>query len=146
MTKQNTVVAIAGFITLFSSVAFAGTLASERDLEKMVQKNVEQRNAADEKKYNQVAAIAGDKRKELDAKREETIKTYNIWRELNSAAEASRSDTAKFKAIEAGEKHAKANKEFVEMQKNVLLKTSDDVTVAEAINALNATAPTAAGR
>lgn len=146
MKKQYTVIAIASVLSLFSSVAFAGVSASERDLDKMIQKNIEQKNAVDAKKYNQVAALAGDKRDELAAKKDATIKTYNIWRELKSAAEASPTDAAIAKAIAAGEKHAQANKEFIELQKNILLKNSDSVSVAEAINALNATVPTAAGR
>lgn len=146
MKNQNTVITIAGLLSLISSVAFAGALTSERDLEKMIQENVAQKHAADTKKYNRVAALAGDKRGELSAKNDEAVNTYNKWRELKSAAEASRSDTAKFAAIEAGAKHAQANKEFIDLQKDILVKMSDSVTVAEAINALNATAPSAAGR
>ena len=146
MKKQNTVVAIAGILSLFSSVAFADTSSSERDFEKVMQKNIEQKNAINANKYDQLVALAGDKRDELAAKKDATIKTYNNWRELKSAAEASNSDTATTKAIEAGEKHAQANKEFVELQKSILLKSSDSVTLVEAINALNATVPTAAGR
>lgn len=146
MKKQSTVVAIAGLLSLFSSVAFADTSSSERDFEKVIQQNIEQKNAIYANKYGQLAALAGDKSDELAAKKDATIKTYNIWRELKSAAEASNSVTAIAKAIEAGEKHAQANKEFVELQKSILLKSSDSVTVVEAINALNATVPTAAGR
>ena len=146
MNKQNKVVAIAGLISLFSSVAFAGTLASERDLEKKIQENIAQKNAADTIKYNRVAALAGGKRDQLSAKNAEVTKAYKKWLELKSAAEASQTDAAKLKAVEAGAKYAEANKAFIEMQKDILVKMSDDVTVAEAINALNATAPAAAGR
>ncbi|MFZ5524353.1 MAG: hypothetical protein ACOY9D_09785 [Pseudomonadota bacterium] len=146
MKKQGAVVAIAGLLSLFSLVAFADASSSERDFEKAIQQNIEQKNAIDANKYNQLAALAGDKSDELAAKKDATVKTYNDWRELKSAAEASNSDTAIAKAIEAGEKHAQANKEFVELQKSILLKSSDSVTVVEAINALNATVPTAAGR
>ncbi|MFZ2542486.1 MAG: hypothetical protein WAW75_12040 [Gallionella sp.] len=146
MKKQSTVIAIVGLLSLFSSAAFAGTSSSERDLEEMIQKNIEQKNKIAAVKYNQMAALAVDKSDELAAKRDATIETYNNWSKLKSAAEASHSDAAIVKAIEAGEKHAQANKEFIELQKNILLKMSDHVTVAEAINALNATIPTAAGR
>jgi hypothetical protein len=146
MKKQSTVIAIAGLLSLFSSVASADSSPSERDFEKAIQKNIEQRNAIDAKKYDQLAAFAGDKKDELAAKKDATIKTFNNWRELKSSAEDSNSDTAIAKAIEAGEKHAQANKEFVDLQKSILLKSSDSVTVVEAINALNATVPTAAGR
>lgn len=146
MNKQNKVVAIAGLISVFSSVAFAGTLASERDLEKKIQENIAQKHAADTIKYNRVATLAGGKRDQLSAKNTEVTNAYKKWRELKSAAEASQTDTAKLKAVEAGAKYAQVNKEFIDMQKDILVKMSDDVTVAEAINALNATAPAAAGR
>jgi len=146
MYKQSIIVAISGIISLFSSIAIAGSSTSERDFEKAMQQNIEQKNAIDAKKLGQLAALAGDRSEELAAKKDATIKTYNNWRELKSAAEVSNSDTAKTKAIEAGEKHAQANKEFVELQKSILLKSSDSATVVEAINALNATVPTAAGR
>lgn len=146
MNKQNKVVAIAGLLSVFSSVAFAGTLASERDLEKKIQESIAQKDAADTIKYNRVAALAGGKRDQLSAKNTEVTNAYKKWRELKSAAEASQTDTAKLKAVEAGAKYAQANKEFIDMQKGILVKMSDDVTVAEAINALNATAPAAAGR
>ena len=146
MNKQNKVVAIAGLISLFSSVAFAGTLASERDLEKKIQENIAQKNAADTIKYNRVAALAGGKRDQLSAKNAEVTNAFKKWRELKSAAEASQTDAAKLKAVEAGAKYSQANQEFIDMQKDILVKMSDDVTVAEAINALNATAPAAAGR
>lgn len=146
MNKQNKVIAIVGLLSLFSSVTLAGTLASERDLEKMIQENTAQKHAADTIKYNRVVALAGGKRDELSAKNAEVTNAYNKWRELKSAAEASHTDTAKFMAVEAGAKYAQANKAFIDMQKDILLKMSDGVTVAEAINALNATAPSAAGR
>ncbi len=146
MNKQNKVVVIAGLISVFSSVAFAGTLASERDLEKKIQENIAQKHAADTIKYNRVATLAGGKRDQLSAKNTEVTNAYKKWRELKSAAEASQTDTAKLKAVEAGAKYAQVNKEFIDMQKDILVKMSDDVTVAEAINALNATAPAAAGR
>lgn len=146
MNKQSKVVVIAGLISVFSSVAFAGTLASERNLEKKIQENIAQKHAADTIKYNRVAALAGGKRDQLSAKNAEVTNAYKKWRELKSAAEASQTDTAKLKAIEAGAEYAQVNKEFIDMQKDILVKMSDDVTVAEAINALNATAPAAAGR
>lgn len=146
MNKQMTVIAVASLLALFSSAASAGALASERDLEKMIQDNAAQKQAADNMKYSKVAALAGSKRDALSAKNNEVISTYNKWRELKAAAEASNSDAAKFKAIEAGAKHAQANQAFIAMQKDILVKMTDNVSVAEAINALNATAPSAAGR
>jgi len=146
MRKQGIVVAIAGGLSLFSLVVFAGSLPSEREFEEAIQKNIEQKNAIDTKKYNQLVALAGEKSNELAAKKDATIKTYNDWRELRSVAESSKTDAAIARAIEAGEKHAQANKEFVELQKSILLKSSDSVSVVDAINVLNATVPTAAGR
>ncbi|MGC2165334.1 MAG: hypothetical protein WA632_04910, partial [Gallionella sp.] len=71
---------------------------------------------------------------------------YNKWRELKAKAETSREDKLKFEAIQAGEQFAQANQEFIDMQKSVLVNTSDSVNLVAAINALNATAPSAAGR
>jgi len=146
MNKQSTVRVFAGLLSLFSSAAFAGTIASEHELGKMIQANIAKKNAADTMKYNQVVALAGDKRDELAAKNNEVMSTYNKWRELKSVADASRTDSAKYKAVEAGAKYAQANKEFIDMQKDILVKMYDEVTVAEAINALNATVPSAASR
>jgi len=145
MKKQGFVVVISGLISIFLSAAFAGPSPSEHDFEKLIQQNIEQKNAINAKKYEQLAALAGDKGEELAAKKEATINTYNNWRELKAAAEASKSDTDIAKAIEAGESHAKANREFVELQKSILLKSADSTTVVDAINVLNATVPTAAG-
>lgn len=151
MKNKSTIVAIAGLLAFFSSVAFADTLASERGLQKAIQENAEQKHAADAKKYERVSALAGDKRGELTAKKDEVTNTYNKWHELKSAADASKNtNSVKFKAVEAAaEKHAQANKAFVDAQKEILAKNgalSDGVVVAEAINALNAAAPSAAGR
>lgn len=146
MKNQMTIIAISGLLALSSSAAFAGALAGERALEKKIQDNIAQKQAADNMKYNKVAALAGGKRDALSAKNNEVISTYNKWRELKAAAESSNSDAAKFKAVEAGAKHAQTNQEFIAMQKDILVKMSDSVSVAEMINALNATAPSAAGR
>lgn len=149
MKYQATTIAAAGLLALFSSVAMAGT--SEQALQKKIQETSEQQHAADAKKYERVSALAGDKRGELAAKKDAVSSTYNKWQEQKAAAEASKNtDAEKFKSVEAAaEKHAQANKAFMDMQKDILAKNgamSDGVVLAEAINALNAAAPSAAGR
>lgn len=151
MKYQVTTIAAAGLLALFSSVAMAATLASEQALQKKIQETTEQQRAADAKKYERVSALAGDKRGELAAKKDEVSSTYQKWQEQKTTADAAKNtDAAKYKAVEAAaEKHAQANKAFMDMQKDILAKNgamSDGVVLAEAINALNAAAPSAAGR
>lgn len=146
MKNQMTVIAITGLLSIFSSTAIAGATASEQDLNKLIQENASKKQATEAAKYKQVLAVAGDKRDELAAKNNEVVNAYDKWRELKSAAETAPSDSAKLKAVEAGAKYAQANKEFIDMQKNILVKMSSNISVAQEINALNATAPAAAGR
>ena len=146
MKNKSAIIAVAGSLSLISSVAFASVLASEKDLVEKINENVAQKHAADAKKYNRVAALSGGKIDKLTAKNNEAVNAYSKWRELKSATESSGSDAEKFRALEAGTYYAKVNKEFIDMQKDILVKMSDSVSVAEAINALNATAPSAAGR
>lgn len=150
MKNQNTIFAIVGLLSLFSSVAFAASSGSESGLLKAIQDNVEKIHATDAKKFDRVLMLAGNQRNELSAKKDDVTKTYNEWRELKSAALLFKNgDTAKYKAIEAAaEKHAQAGKSFMNIQNDILAKNnamSDGAVLAEAINALNATAPTAAG-
>lgn len=150
MKNLSTIVAITGLLS-FSTVAFADTLASERDLKNAIQEKTAQKQAADTKKYEHVSSLAGDKRGELAAKKDEVASTYNKWHELKSAAEAAKNtDADKFKAVEAAaEKHAQADKAFMDIQKDILAKNGalpDAAILAEAVNALNAAAPSAAGR
>lgn len=151
MKKQIVIASTLGLLSLFSATVFADTLASERALQKKIQETTEQQRAADAKKYERVSALAGDKRGELATKKDEVANTYNKWQEQKAAADAAKNtDANKYKAVEAAaEKHAQANKQFMDMQKEILAKNgalADGVVLAEAINALNAAAPSAAGR
>ncbi|MBI3222990.1 MAG: hypothetical protein HYZ46_08025 [Nitrosomonadales bacterium] len=151
MKKQIVIASTLSLLSIFSAAACADTLASERALQKKIQETTEQQRAADAKKYERVSALAGDKRGELAAKKDEVANTYNKWQEQKAAADAAKNtDANKYKAVEAAaEKHAQANKQFMDMQKEILAKNgalADGVVLAEAINALNAAAPSAAGR
>lgn len=146
MNTKSTVTALAGLLTLGSSVAMAGSLASESDLENKIKQTVEQQRAADSSKYSKVVALAGDKQGELANKNEAVTTAYNKWRELKAKAETSNDDSVKYEAVQAGEQFAQANQEFINMQKDILVNTSDSVNLVAAINALNETAPSAAGR
>lgn len=126
-------------------------MTSEHGLQKAIHEKVEQTHAAETKKYDRVAALAGDKRHELSEKKAAVTKTYNEWHQLNAAVNDSKNpDSEQFKALEAAaEKHARASKAFMDLQKEILAKKSappDSIVSAEAINALNAAAPSAAGR
>lgn len=148
MKNQSAIIAITSLLSIFSTVAIADTLASQHGLQKAIQEKAEQKHAADAKKYEQISALAGDKRAELAAKKGEAANTYDKWHEQKSSVAAAKgNDAAKFKAVQtAAEKHAQANKAFMDMQKEILAKNgaSDDMVLA--INALNAAAPSAAGR
>jgi hypothetical protein len=146
MDAKSTVTTLAGLLTLGSTVAMAGTLASERDLENMIKKSVEQQQAADSSKYNKVVALAGDKQGQLAAKNDAVTSAYNKWRELKAKADTTADDSIKYQAVQAGEQYAQANQEFIDMQKEILVNTADSANLIAAINALNETAPSAAGR
>jgi hypothetical protein len=146
MDAKSTVTTLAGLLALGSTVAMAGTLASERDLENMIKKSVEQQKTADTSKYNKVVALAGDKQGELAAKNDAVTGAYNKWRELKAKADTTGDDSVKYQAVQAGEQYAQANKEFIDMQKDILVNTADSTNLIAAINALNETAPSAAGR
>lgn len=151
-------VVVAGLI---SSVAFAGTSSTEQNkgndraapgmsqgiaLEKMIQQNNEKLLAAEAKKYSQVFALAGNRQGELAKSKDEASVAYKAWHDMKSSVEASRNAGAnEFKAVEAASQvYSKANKAFIDMQKDILAKNGVPFD-AVAINALNATAPTAAG-
>ncbi len=146
---------------LLSSAAFAGTSSTEQNkgndraapalsqsiaLEKMIQQNNEKLAAAEAKKYSQVFALAGNRQGELEKTKNEASVAYKAWHDLKSSVEASRNTGAnEFKAVEAASQtYSRANKAFIDMQKDILAKNGVPFD-AVAINALNATAPTAAG-
>lgn len=151
MKNQISIISITALLALSSSAAFADSMNSERALQKKIQETSEQQRAAEAKKYERVSALAGDKRGDLAAKKEEVTNAYNKWQEQKTAADAAKnSDASKYKAVAAAaEKHAQANKAFMDAQKEVLAKNGampDGAVLAEAINSLNAAAPSAAGR
>lgn len=149
MKNQSSIIIIAGLLSFSSAVAFADTLSSERALQKAIQAKAEQTQAANAKSYERIATLAGNKSGELASKKDAAANTYNEWNQQKSAVESSKSiDASKFKAVNAAaEKHAQANKAFVDMQKEILAQNggSSD-SMALAINELNAATPTAAGR
>lgn len=156
-SKNHLLLALAGLLTLSSSIASADATFSERQnnvatqgisqalaLEKMIQKNTEQKFAAEDKKYTQIVMLAGDRQDELAKRKNEVVKAYKIWQESKSAVELSRNANSDgFKAIEvAAQSYSQANKAFIDLQKDILAKSgvSSDLIVA-----FNTAPPTAAG-
>lgn len=160
-SKTNIISAIAGALSLLSSVAIADTspeMSPALGLEKMIQAKSEQKLAAEAKNFNQIAALAGDRQDELAKRKNEVASTFKTWHDLKSAVEASpnKASSNEFKAIEvAAQSYSQANKAFIDLQKDILAKNgfSFDAVIAlnasgapiVAVNALNAAAPSAAG-
>lgn len=151
--RNNLLFSVVALSFLLPPVAIADTSSAERDkdrnhkesrhepkmkhsqaLEQMIQKHTEQQHAADAQKYAQLAAQAGNKKNELEAKRAEVINAYKTWNDLKSGAEMSSGSGANhFKAVEkAAEAYSHANKEFINLQKNIL--ATNGVPAAEANN------------
>lgn len=155
--KISILSAIAGSLTLLSSVAIADT-SPALTLEKMIQAKNEQKLAAEAKNFDQIAALAGSRQDELAKRKSEVASTYKTWHDLKSAVEASpnKATSSDFKAIEAAaQTYSQANKAFTDLQKDILAKNGFpfDAVIAlnagaapvVAVNALNAAAPSAAG-
>ena len=144
-------------LSLFSSAAIAGTSVSEQDsnriasgtsqslmLEKMIQKNTEQKFAAETNKYSQISTLAGDRQNELAKRKLEVATAYKAWQDSKFAVEQSRNpDSDSFRAVNmAAEAYSQANRSFIELQKDILARNGAS---ADLIVAFNAAPPTAAG-
>lgn len=159
--KVSLLAAIAGSLSLLSSVAIADTspeMSPALSLEKMIQAKSEQKLAAEAKNFNQIATLAGSRKDELAKRKDEVASAYKTWHDLKSSVETSpgKANFDNFKAIEAAaQTYSQANKAFIDLQKDILAKNgfpSDAVNALNAsgapivaINALNAAAPSAAG-
>lgn len=147
--KNNARYIIIGCTLFFLSAAIAESTATNHNLEKLIHKNADQSRALDAAKYNRVAVLAGEKLGELEKRRDEVANAYKKWAELKSSAEAS-GNPGKFKAVEtAAQAYSQANLAFVNLQKEILVNSgivSDDIVLSDVVNALNAAAPSAAGR
>ena len=175
--KNNLLFSVVALSFLLPPVAIADTSSAEWDknrnhkesrhepkmkhsqaLEQMIQKHTEQQHAADAQKYAQLAAQAGSKKNELEAKRTEAINAYKTWNDLKSGVEMSRSaGTNHFKAVEeAAEAYSHANKEFVNLQKSILATNGvaadeannriiANVIPPDSLDAINTAPATAAG-
>lgn len=152
MKTENWILfAIAG---IFSSVAIAGTsstpphnksgvttseMPQALTLEEAIQRNTEKKLAAETKKYSQIAAIAGNRQDELEKSKNEVNNTYKIWHDLKSAVEESRNaNPENFKAIEAAAlAYSRANREFIELQKDILAKNGVSSDTANNLIVIN---------
>jgi len=155
--KHNLHIAAAGLLTFFSSAAIADASFTEQKnnamapeisqsvaLEKMIQKNAEQKFAAETKRYTQIMALAGDRKNELAKKQSEVANAYQTWQSSKLAVEQSRSPSPDgFKTVEmAAQSYSYAHKEFIDLQKDIIAKNGAS---SELVVAFNAAPPTAAG-
>jgi len=126
--KNNILFTIAGLLSFLSSAAIADTSFTEQQsLEKMIQARAEQQLAAEDKKYAQIIALAGDRQDELAKRKNEVTNTYKKWHDLKSAVEAStnKANFNDFKVVEvAAQAYSEANKAFIALQKDILIKTN----------------------
>lgn len=145
------IISIAGFSLLLSVAAFADPLASEQGLRKAIHENIERTHAAAARKYDRVLSLAGDRRRELAVKKDAVARSYSEWHRLNAAVNDSKNpDAAQFKVLEAAaQNYARASRAFMELQTEILARKNyepENIVSVEAINALNAAAPAAAGK
>jgi len=128
-------------------------------LEQLIQENTEKKHRADIAKYAKITTIAGNKKNELAQKMKAVTDTYQKWYDLKSAAESARNMSAShFKVIEmAAQAYSQANKEFIDLQKDILAKNGVEpadlntrivvnIIPADAIDAVNTAPATAAGK
>lgn len=117
--------------TLYQSMTNALTagngLAKHQNLEKTILENVEKQRQADAEKYTRIATLAGDKKDELEKRRNEVSRTYQIWHDLKSAMTTSsnKANAGSFKAVEvAAQAYSEANKAFIGLQKTILARAN----------------------
>lgn len=155
--KNNLHIVAAGLLTFFSSAAIADASFTEQRsngmapgmsqsvaLEKMIQKNAEQKFAAETKRYTRIVALAGDRQHELAKKQSEVANAYQAWQNSKFTVEQSRSPSPdSFRAAEvAAQSYSHANKAFIDLQKDIIAKNGAS---SELVVAFNAAPPTAAG-
>lgn len=100
-------------------------LTGHQSLEKAILENAEKQRQAGAEKYTRIAALAGDKKDELEKRRNEVTRTYQKWHDLKSAMTAfpNKAKADNFKAIEeAAQAYAEAKKAFIELQKTILAR------------------------
>ncbi len=133
--KSNILFIIAGLLSLLSSAAIADssfadssfTDTEQQSLEKMIRARAEQQLAAEDKKYTQIFALAGDRQDELAKRKSEVTHTYKKWRDLKSAVEASpnKANSIDFNAVKvAAQAYSEANKAFIALQKDILINAN----------------------
>ena len=126
--KNNILFTIAGLLSFLSSAAIADTSFTEQHgLEKMIQARAEQQLAAEDKKYAQLIALAGERQDQLAKRKSEITNTYKKWHDLKSAVEASpnKANSNDYKAIEvAAQAYSEANKAFIDLQKDILISAN----------------------
>ena len=102
-------------------------LAEQQHLKKAIQENVGQKHSAETRKYAYMLSLADSRQVELENRKSEASRAYQKWHDLKSAMAASHSlATANdFKAVEAAAlEYSKANRAFVELQKEILVKAN----------------------
>lgn len=168
MKNENRIlVALTGLLSIFSSAAIAGAPLADDvtpktsqplTLEKAIRQNTEHKLAAEAQKYSRIAALAGNRQGELEKRRDEAASTHKIWRDLKSAVEIPRNANPDgFRAIEvAAQAYSRANKAFIDLQKDILAKNGVSPDAANTlvvvngvppspVDTFNAAPPTAAG-
>lgn len=141
--------AIFGAVFLFLPVTIADTMTLSPAAGHITQEHTDRIPALDDAKYNRIAMLAGEEREALAKKRNHAIDTYKKWLKLQASVTAS-SPPSKHRLLKrAAEAYTLANLEFVNLQKEILVRNglvSDDVVLSDVVNALNAAAPSAASK
>ena len=152
-SKTTFLLPAAALLSLFSSVSIAGTPAAGLEnlqitfqpvaLEQMIQKNTEQKQQAESNKYTQLTLLAGSRKNELEQRKQEVETAYKALQDSKLAASRN-ADMDSFRTVEAASQaYSKANRSFIELQKEILAKNGAS---AELVVAFNAAPPTAAGK
>ena len=112
---------------MHSALTGENRLTGQQSLEKTIRENAEKKQKADAEKYTQLAALAGDRKNELEKRRGDVTGTHKKWHDLKTALTASpnKANPDHFKAVEmAAQAYSTAHKAFIDLQKAILTSAS----------------------
>jgi hypothetical protein len=140
MKIRNNILILIGGTGLFSFISFSAMAGSSNPtaLEQLVQTRSSQQLAAEGYKYNHISSIAGSRKVELVARKDEAASTYKKWHDLKSNVVKHYPSSQDYVAVEAAAKaYSHAYKAFIDLQKSILAENGIPVDkVAKDIIAL----------
>ena len=113
-------IANTGALSLLPIAAMAGSPPSVA-LEQKVQENVERQLAEKGNQYSRIVMLAGNRRDELAARKDDAINAYRKWRDLTHAVVSRSPGANDYKTVAAAvNAYWNANDAFVGLQKRII--------------------------